>query len=38
MTRLIPDIDIATDVDDALALALAMRSPELQLVRVLCRC
>jgi purine nucleosidase len=31
MTRMILDTDIATDVDDAMALALAMRSPELQL-------
>jgi purine nucleosidase len=31
MTRIILDTDIATDVDDAMALALAMRSPELRL-------
>ncbi|MFC4776171.1 nucleoside hydrolase [Paenibacillus sp. GCM10023252] len=30
-TRIILDTDIGTDVDDAMALALAMRSPELQL-------
>lgn len=31
MTRLILDTDIASDVDDAMALALAIRSPELTL-------
>ncbi|TJY42151.1 nucleoside hydrolase [Cohnella pontilimi] len=34
MTRMILDTDIATDVDDAMALALAMRSTELDLVGV----
>jgi purine nucleosidase len=34
ITRMILDTDIATDVDDAMALALAMRSPELELTGV----
>ena len=34
MERIILDTDIATDVDDAMALALAMKSPEIKLEAV----
>ena len=38
MTQIILDTDIGTDVDDALALALAARSPEVELLAVTTAC